>query len=98
MQALLDADSRMQPWVDNVLRVVERCYASELAKNSSAAGSIVVEVTMHKDDRPDVDIKSLPPQLSGLVPCGTGELMRSRMPLFTGPEGQRHTLALRFTP
>jgi hypothetical protein len=99
MQALLDADSRMQPWVNNVMRVVGSCYDTLRAKSPKAAGSIVVTVTMHKNERPTPDIDSLPPQLSEIVACGTGQLMRGpRMPLFTGPEGQRHRLEIRFTP
>lgn len=94
MQALLDADTRMQPWINNVVAVADRCYKS---KAMGTAATIVVDVTMHKNARPDADIKSLPGSLSGVVACATGDLMRAkRMPLFTGPEGERHTLKIRF--
>jgi len=93
MQALLDADTRMQPWVEKVVAVADRCYKSK-AMGSSA--TIVVDVTMHPNARPDADVRSLPPTLAGVVACATGDLMRTKMPLFTGPEGERHTLKIRF--
>jgi hypothetical protein len=95
MQALLDADTRMQPWVDKAMAIVERCYVS---KGFGTSATIVGVVTMHPNARPDVDVTSLPPTLAAVVACATGDLMRNRMPLFTGPEGQRHTLKIRFTP
>ena len=93
MQALLDADPRMQKWVDKVIAVADRCYQS---KGGGASATIVVDVTMHKDARPDADIRSLPPSLAGVVACGTGDLMRTKMPLFCGPEGEHHTLKIKF--
>jgi hypothetical protein len=96
LQAWLDADTRMQPWVATVMRVADRCYAQVRESNAGAAGTIEVAVTMHKDARPDADILALPPQLSGIVACGTGDLIRSGMPLFTGNEGERYTLRLVF--
>ncbi|MGD8862558.1 MAG: hypothetical protein PVI30_21285 [Myxococcales bacterium] len=98
MQSLLDADPRMQPWVNAVMRVADRCYAAQRAKDASAGGTIVATATMHQNARPTVDIDTLPPALAGVVACATGDLMRNRMPLFTGPEGQRHRLQIRFTP
>ena len=95
MQALLDADTRMQPWVNKAIAIIDRCYAS---KGFGTKATIVGEITMHADARPDVDVKSLPPTLAGVVACATGDLMRNKMPLFTGPEGQHHTLKVRFTP
>lgn len=94
LQALLNNDSRMQPWVDKVMKVADSCQAKQAGATS--AGVIVVQITMHQNSRPDADIKSLPPQLAGIVACATGELMRTRMPLFTGPEGERHTLRIHF--
>jgi hypothetical protein len=85
----------MQPWVQKVIAVADRCYAS---KGGGADASIVVDVTMHENARPDADIRSLPPGLAGVVACATGDLMRTKMPLFTGPEGQRHTLKIKFKP
>jgi hypothetical protein len=93
MQALLDADTRMQPWVEKVVAVADRCYKS---KAMGSAATIVVDVTMHPNARPDADVRSLPPTLAGVVACATGDLMRTKMPLFTGPEGERHTLKIRF--
>jgi hypothetical protein len=93
MQTLLDADTRMQPWVEKVVAVADRCYKS---KGMGSSATIVVDVTMHKNARPDADVRSLPPTLAGVVACATGDLMRTKMPLFTGPEGERHTLKIRF--
>jgi hypothetical protein len=95
LQALLDADTRMQPWADKAMPIIERCYTS---KGLGTKATIVGVVTMHPNERPDVDLTSLPPTLSGVVACATGDLMRNRMPLFTGPEGQRHTIKVHFTP
>ena len=95
MQALLDDDPRMQPWVDKAMAIIEVCYASKGGGTSATMSGVV---TMHKDARPDVDVTSLPPSLAGVVACATGDLMRNRMPLFSGPEGQRHTLKVRFSP
>jgi hypothetical protein len=96
LQAWLDADTRMQPWVTQVMNVAERCYAGVRASDAQAAGVIVVVITMHKDERPDADIKALPPQLSGVVACATGDLMRTHMPLFTGAEGDKQTVRIHF--
>ena len=93
MQALLDADTRMQPWVQKVVAVADRCYKSN---GFGTTATIVVDVTMHKNARPDADMRSLPPTLAGVVGCATGDLMRTKMPLFTGPEGERHTLKINF--
>ncbi|MFT3923418.1 MAG: hypothetical protein QM778_12860 [Myxococcales bacterium] len=97
LQAALDADPRMQPWANKVISVIDGCYAGERNSNKSAAGTISVLVTMHSESRPDADIKSLPSALSGVVACATGGLMRTKMPLFTGKEGEKHTLNIRFT-
>ncbi len=98
MQALLDADTRMQPWLDRTYATIESCYAAERAKNEQAAGTVVIAITMHPNARPDADVKSLPPQLSGVLACATGTLMRApRMPLFTGPEGSSHTVRIAFS-
>ena len=87
----------MQPWINNVMRIIERCYERERSSNSAAEGAISVAITMHANARPDADVGALPPQLAGVFACASGDLMRTpRMPLFTGPEGQRHTLTVRF--
>jgi hypothetical protein len=96
LQRWLDADTRMQPWLNKVIPVIDRCYGNVLADNAGASGTITFRVTMHKDARPDPDIQSLPGQLSGVVTCATGQLMRTRMPLFTGTEGESHTVRVRF--
>jgi hypothetical protein len=97
LQALLDADPRMQPWLTKVMGVIDRCYASERARSPEAAGVIELAITMHVNARPDADVKSVPPQLGGVVACATPELMRARPPLFTGPERERHIIRVRFS-
>jgi outer membrane biosynthesis protein TonB len=97
LQALLDADPRMQPWVNKVMTVIDRCYANERARSQDAAGVVELAVTMQANARPEVDIRSVPTQLGGVVACATPELMRARPPLFTGPEGERHVVRVRFS-
>jgi hypothetical protein len=80
-----------------VIGVIDRCYASERGRAPEAAGAIQIAVTMHVNARPDADVKSVPAQLGGVVACATPELMRARPPLFTGPEGERHTVTVRFS-
>jgi hypothetical protein len=96
MQELLNADPRMGPWAKQVVDIADKCYATERKQNPAVEGTIPVTVTMHKDERPDADPK-FPPQLSGVVACATGKLMRVKMPLFTGPEGQKHAVKIVFT-
>jgi hypothetical protein len=97
LQADLDRDPRMQPWVNQVVATIDRCYGSESKSNTQLAGTIEVLVTMHENERPDADIKQLPPALSPIVACATGGLMRTKMPLFTGKEGSRYAVRLRFS-
>jgi hypothetical protein len=94
LQEALDLDPRMQPWANKVIQVIDSCYKS----NAGATGVISVRVTMHTDSRPDADVTSLPPALSSVVACATGGLMRTKMPLFTGKEGAKHNVNIRFTP
>jgi hypothetical protein len=98
LQALLDADPRMQPWLTKVMGVIDRCYATERKSSPTAQGVIQLAVTMHASARPDADIKSVPSQLGSVVACATPELMRAKPPLFTGPEGETHTVRIRFQP
>lgn len=99
MQSLLDADSRMEKWLASTMGTIEQCYASERAKNPKAAGTVKATLTMHANARPDADVDSLPPALSGVFACATGKLMRgARMPLFTGKEGERHSVSVKFSP
>jgi hypothetical protein len=98
MQQLLDADPRMQPWLDRTFATIEACYAEERKQNPLAEGTIAVKLTMHENARPDADVTQLPPQLSGVLGCATGKLMRAqRMPLFTGKEGEKHTVRVSFS-
>ncbi|HKP64085.1 MAG TPA: hypothetical protein VJV78_45430 [Polyangiales bacterium] len=96
LQAWLDKDTRMQPWLAKVMKVIDDCYAGVRADNPSAAGTISFRVTMHENARPDPDIQSLPGPLSGVVACATGQLMRARMPLFTGREGDSYVVHVKF--
>jgi hypothetical protein len=96
LQAWLDKDTRMQPWLAKVMKVIDGCYAGVRADNPNAAGTITFRVTMHENARPDPDIQSLPGQLSGVVACATGQLMRTRMPLFTGTEGESYVVRVKF--
>jgi len=96
LQRWLDADTRMQPWLNKVIPVIDNCYGNVLKADAGASGTITFRVTMHKDARPDPDIQSLPGQLSGVVACATGQLMRARMPLFTGTEGESYTVRVKF--
>jgi hypothetical protein len=99
VQELLNADTRMQPWLNSTLTTIEKCYEGVLASDPAASGTIKFVLEMHESARPDADITALPPQLSGVVACGTGKLMRAgRMPLFTGKEGEKHTVSVKFTP
>lgn len=95
LQADLDRDPRMQPWINQVVAVIDRCYG-QAANGSALAGTIAVQVTTHKEERPDADIKQLPPALSAIVACATGGLMRAKMPFFTGTEGARSLVRIQF--
>jgi hypothetical protein len=99
LQSLLDADPRMQPWLNSTLTTIEQCYAAERAKSPDAQGTIKATLTMHANARPDADVDQLPPALSGVLACATGKLMRApRMPLFTGKEGERHSFSVTLSP
>jgi hypothetical protein len=92
LQNDLNADPRMQSWVDKVIAIVDGCHA----KNRSATGAISTRITMHENERPDADILALPGPLSSVVTCATGALMRIKMPLFTGHEGTRYDVRIVF--
>jgi hypothetical protein len=96
LQRWLDADTRMQPWLNKVIPVIDGCYGKVLNDNANAHGAITFRVTMHENARPDPDIQSLPGELSGVVACATGQLMRARMPLFTGTEGESYVVRVKF--
>lgn len=93
LQADLDKDARMQPWANQVISVIDKCHT----QNPNAAGTIEVQITMHENARPDADIKKLPSELSPIVACATGGLMRTKMPLFTGTEGARYMVKINFS-
>jgi hypothetical protein len=97
MQDLLNKDTRMGPWVKQVVDIADTCYAQERKTNPLAEGTIPLTVIMHENERPDADVQKLPPALSGVVACATGKFMRIKMPLFTGPEGQKHAVKVVFT-
>ena len=82
----------MQSWVEKVIAIVDGCHAND----RSTKGTISTRITMHENDRPDADILSLPGQLSSVVACATGSLMRVKMPLFTGREGTRYDVRIVF--
>ncbi|HEX2678535.1 MAG TPA: hypothetical protein VHM19_17905 [Polyangiales bacterium] len=93
LQALLDDDGRMQPWLDATMDIVNRCRDS----NPSAEGTVTIMLTMHKDERPSAEPGKVPSALTGVFACAMSDFMRAkRMPLFTGPEGEKHTLRVRF--
>lgn len=97
LQALLDDDPRMQPWVNRVMSVANDCYTQANASGSASPGTIQLSITMHENERPGADIESLPSQLRGIVSCATSKMWREeRMPLFTSREGERHRLSLIF--
>ncbi|HEX7478626.1 MAG TPA: hypothetical protein VF331_12520 [Polyangiales bacterium] len=64
---------------------------------AGAAGTIAL--TTHEIARPTPALGSVPPALGSIVTCAMSTLMGAeRMPLFTGPEGQKHALRVRFLP
>lgn len=93
MQKLLDKDSRMEAWLKRITPVIDACYRG---LSGQPTGVVQLNVTMHQNSRPGVAIKSLPGNLAGLMPCATSKLMNERSPLFTGPEGERHTVSIHF--
>lgn len=96
LQHWLDADTRMQPWVNKVVSVADGCYERERKDNPKAAGVIPIKITMHENERPDADIGSVPSSLGAVIACGTTKLMGSRPPLFTGKEGESYTVKIHF--
>lgn len=98
LQAWLDADDRMRPWLGKAVAAVDSCYADVRRDSASAAGVITFSVTMHQNARPTAAVSSLPAPLRSLVPCVTTSLWSVRMPLFTGDEGARYDVAAHFEP
>jgi hypothetical protein len=93
LQADLDHDPRMQPWVNKAVSSIERCYAP--LRDAGASGVIEVRLVMHESERPSAEPVKLPSALTPMLACVTGDLMRVKMPLFTGKEGTRYTLKIR---
>jgi hypothetical protein len=93
LQADLDHDPRMQAWVNKAVSAIERCYAP--LRDAGVAGVIEVRLVMHENERPSAEPGKLPSALTPMVACVTGDLLRVKMPLFTGKEGTRYTLKIR---
>jgi hypothetical protein len=93
LQADLDRDPRMQPWINKAVSAIERCYAP--LRDAGATGTIEVRLVMHENERPSAEPGKLPSSLTPMLACVTGDLMRAKMPLFTGKEGTRYTLKIR---
>lgn len=92
LQRDLDADPRMQAWLDRAFGVIDGCHG----RDRTAKGVIEARLTMHENARPDATLGSVAPALGGVVACATGALLSTRMPLFTGSEGTRYTVRLHF--
>jgi hypothetical protein len=98
LQRWLDADDRMIPWLGRALHVIDACYADARQRDPNAAGVITFSVTMHRTARPSADVLSLPRPLQSIVRCATLRLLRVKMPLFTGSEGERYVVQAHFSP
>lgn len=96
LQATLDRDPRMQPWLNKAISVIDDCYGKTRAKDPTASGVVTAQLTMHSESRPSADLGSVPASLSSVVVCATGGLMGLKMPLFTGKEGERFTIRVHF--
>lgn len=92
LQTDLDADPRMQTWVNRVVPIIDGCHA----RNRALQGIVEAQVTMHENERPEATLRSLPGALSAIVTCATLALMQVKMPLFTGQEGTRYTVRVVF--
>lgn len=98
LQHWLDEDDRMRPWLGKAVNVADSCYAKVRADNPNASGEIAFVVTMHENARPSGKVSSVSPSISGIVMCATTRLLGVKMPLFTGTEGESHTVRVRFEP
>ena len=82
----------MQAWLQKAMAVIDSCHA----KNRDAVGTVQGTLTMHESARPTFALESISPQLGGVVSCAAAQLVRIKMPLFTGREGARHTVHVNF--
>lgn len=98
LQHWLDEDDRMRPWLGKAVSVADSCYASERADDPSTSGVIALQVTMHENARPSGRVSSVSPAVSGIVMCATTRMLGVKMPLFTGKEGDTHTVRVHFEP
>jgi hypothetical protein len=98
LQAWLNADPRMGPWLTKALAVVDSCYAELRTNDPTVAGVVEFSVTMHPNARPSATLRSLPAPLRGIVLCVTTQLLGVKMPLFTGSEGDRQIVRVTLTP
>lgn len=98
LQRWLDEDDRMRPWLRKAVSVADACYASERADAPGASGVVALQVTMHENARPSGRVSSVSPAISGIVMCATTRMLGVKMPLFTGAEGESHTVRVRFDP
>lgn len=98
LQAWLDADDRMRPWLSKAISAVDACYSEVRSGDPGAAGTIVFSVTMHRTARPSADVQSVPGPLRSMVICATRRLLGVKMPLFTGTEGERYSVQAHFQP
>jgi hypothetical protein len=98
LQAFLDADDRMLPWLGKAVNAADECYAREREKNASAAGIITFQLTMHENARPSGRLGGASGAINGVVMCVTKRLIGVKMPLFTGTEGASYTVTVHFDP
>jgi hypothetical protein len=98
LQHWLDEDDRMRPWLGKAVDVADSCYSKVRADNPGASGEIAFVVTMHENARPSGKVSSVSSPISGIVMCATTRLLGVKMPLFTGREGESHTVRVRFEP
>ncbi len=92
LQSDLDADPRMQPWVEKAITIMDNCHAKE----RSNTGTVEAALVMHENARPGAEARALPSSLRGVAACATMALMRTKVPLFTGREGTRYTVRIVF--